>query len=167
MALKIDQVAAVRFVAGMPEMHGAGVVERGRRLRKLAMCPPSSGGLLVGLDGPRRGSCSGRSGGCAARAGGRPGWGGVVLWGEMVLTYAVLAANGSFAPLRRADGDDPPPGCRRPWRCPRRPRRNRARRSHSSVSVGLVLDPVVHRADLPHHLYKSLSALALSSHASV
>ena len=53
MTLKIDQVAAVRFVAGMPKMHEPGVVKRRRRLEARNVSA-KLGGLLVRLDHHRR-----------------------------------------------------------------------------------------------------------------
>ena len=54
MALEIDQVAAVRFVAGMPEMHESGVV-KGRRRLEARNVAAKLGGFLVRLDDHRRG----------------------------------------------------------------------------------------------------------------
>ncbi len=54
MALEIDQVAAVRFVGGMPEMHEAGVV-KGRRRLEARDVAAKLGGFLVRLDDHRRG----------------------------------------------------------------------------------------------------------------
>src|SRR5271169_3988177 len=49
MALEVDQVAAMCFVAGMPEMHESGVVECRRRLEARDVAA-KLGGLLVRLD---------------------------------------------------------------------------------------------------------------------
>ena len=54
MALEIDQVAAMRFVAGMPEMHEPGVV-KGRRRLEARDVAAKLGGFLVRLDDHRRG----------------------------------------------------------------------------------------------------------------
>ena len=53
-ALEIDQVAAMLLVAGMPEMHEAGVVERRRRLEARNVAAKLRG-LLVRLDDDRGG----------------------------------------------------------------------------------------------------------------
>ena len=53
-ALEVDEVAAVRLIGGMPEMHEAGVVERRRRLEARDMAA-ELGGFLVRLDDDRRG----------------------------------------------------------------------------------------------------------------
>ena len=54
MALEIDQVAAMRLVAGMPEMHEAGIV-KGRRRLEACNVAAELGGFLVRLDNDRGG----------------------------------------------------------------------------------------------------------------
>ena len=161
-ALEIDQVAAVRFVAGMPEMHEPGVV-KGRRRLEARNVAAELGGFLVRLDDHRRGVPADVAADvllelAVARMGrlgfGRNGVDVSGVGGERQLR-ALATSGGDNRIQNVVDLADSLEGF------------DGIERVEPFVSfVGLVLDPVVHRADLPITYTKVVSELAQSSHAS-
>ena len=151
MALEIDEVAAMRLVAGMPKMHETGVIKRRRRLEA---CNVSAklGRFLVRLDHHRRGVPADVAADVllelAVARMGRLGFGRnrvdvSGIGGERQLR-ALTTSGGDNRIQNVVDLGDSLEGF------------DGIERVEPFVGfVGLVLDPVIHRGRPPYHLYKS------------
>ena len=153
----------MRLVAGMPKMHEAGVVKRRRRLEARNVSA-KLGRFLVRLDHHRRGVPADVAADVLLEL--AVAWMGRLGFGRNGVDVSRVGGERQLRALTTSGGDnriqdvvdlgDSLEGL------------DGIERVEPFVSfVGLVLDPVVHRADLPLTYTKVVSELAQSSHASV